>query len=202
MGGHRGIRDTEVSAARQSSDHFDTETYTSSNHFPGAIQILAGLTLSDTWSPDADEDGVTSGSLYLTDDFWAEPSTVSCNYPYTLVFSQVTATTTWESRPFVNTTGSTTTTIDPPPYTTELVRISKTTVVSKQVSEANNTIEPKPAQGPTCIPINLILFTIQIFPPSLDPFSIHNPQIIIGPVLPGSKPGSATKDGQPMPEEE
>lgn len=166
--------------------------------FPVPLIIPPGLPLSNTWSPVTN--GTGNGTLYLTGDFWNGPHSVWCSYPCTLVFPPITSTTTWTPPPITYKTKAATTSTILPPLTTELIRISKTTVTRQQPAKATHIIFPKPHPRPMCIRLPII--RIMICPPKLKPFPPPVPTVTIIPIPPGGKPGPTTEDNRPTQEEE
>jgi hypothetical protein len=170
--------------------------------FPVPFSIPKGFPLSNTWSPDPEDDSEEDGSLiYLPGDFWTGPFSVSCSFPCTLVFPPVTTTTSWDPPPFVATASGVTTTVDPPLYTTQLIRVSKTTVTSAAGSSPTKTIQPEPADKPMCFTLDLIIIKIEICPPKLDISLPPLPKVSIGPLPPGGKPGPTTQNNKPTPDQ-
>lgn len=160
--------------------------------FPIPFHIPAGLPLSDTWS----EDKSSNGTLFLPLNFWDGPHTVTCNEPCGIVFPPLTTTTTWTPPPVYYKTKSTTVTTTVPPYTTELITISKTRVSRTQPTQ---TIRPKPGPKPICFWLPII--NIPICPPALRPFPPLVPEVTLIPVPPGGTPGPTNPGNKPPGEE-
>lgn len=166
--------------------------------FPIPFIIPPGLPLSNTWSPVLSED--KNGTLYLVGDFWSGNHSVFCSYPCTLVFPPLTTSTTWTPPIITYQIQSTTTSTIIPPYTTELIRVSKTTVQRELPAKATHTIDPKPHPKPLCFRLPLI--GIRLCPPELKPFPPPVPTVTIIPIPPGGKPGPTAPGNRPTPEEE
>ncbi|KAJ5442294.1 Peptidoglycan-binding Lysin subgroup [Penicillium cf. griseofulvum] len=170
--------------------------------FPFPFEIPPGLGLSDTSSgiyADNDDDR-TNGVLYIVDDFWDGPHTVSCSYPCTLLFPPITTTTTWTPSTFVTTSGSESATITPPVQTTEKIRIYKHTVTSDKDSEPTKIIGPVPAPDPLCVEVTVpVLGTIRfgLCPPQIKPYPPSIPKVTVKPVPPGKKPGPINIENKP-----
>ncbi|KAJ3493593.1 hypothetical protein NLG97_g4634 [Lecanicillium saksenae] len=164
--------------------------------FPAPFMIPPGLPLSNTWSPEA-RDGNTNGTLYIISDFWDQQHTVSCLFPCTLLFPPLPTRTTWTVPVITYDEDSREKTTTVPPYTTQKIRISRTTVLAGQPTQI---IKPKPAKKPLCFIIPII--NIRICPPDLRPFPPPIPDVTIIPIPPGGKPGPTNAGNRPSPEEE
>lgn len=171
--------------------------------FPIPLLVPPGLPLSNTWSPEADGDYDNgNGTLYLVPDFWDGPRSVWCSYPCTLVFPPITSTTTWTPPVITYKTDKSSASTTIPPYTTELIRISRTTVERRNqpTSTAAHIILPLPHPKPLCFRLPLI--RVKICPPKLRPFPPPVPPVTIIPIPPGTKPEPTNKDNKATPEEE
>ena len=170
--------------------------------FSFPFEIPPGLVLSDTSSGvyADDDDDRTDGVLYITDDFWEGPHTVSCSYPCTLLYPPITTTTTWTPSTFVTSSGSKSATITPPVQTTEKIRIYKQTVSSEKDSEPTKVTGPVPAPDPLCVQVTVpVLGTIRfgLCPPQIKPYPPDVPKVTVKPVPPGGKPGPTNPANKP-----
>ncbi|KAJ6790315.1 hypothetical protein PWT90_11148 [Aphanocladium album] len=166
--------------------------------FPVPFLIPPGLPLSDTWSPDA-RNNTGNRTLYLIPGFWNGPHTIKCQFPCTIVFPPMTTSTSWSPPPITIGSDPTKTTTTIPPYTTELIKISRTTVET-QKSQPTQTIYPKPGRKPLCFKLPIV--KIRICPPAFKVFPPPVPPVTILPIPPGGKPEPTNTNNEPTPEEE
>ena len=181
--------------------------------FPFPFLIPPGLPLSDTftpWAPDSGDDNGSDGSnntMYIITTFWEQAeNTVYCTFPCTILFPPLTSTTTWTPVPFWLTVSGSSTFVQPPIQTTQLVRLSKTTVQSSQGSGPTLVISPLPALKPLCFTITIpFIGTIKIgfCPPEWSPFppTIKIPTVTILPIPPGGNTGPVNPGNSRSPEQ-